>query len=157
MPRLLLLLISSMALIRGSTAFATPILGFGYFPDQNVYNIDPVTGSTTVAGRSGVVSSGVSRSSVPGQFFVTTPVNLYSVDLLSMSPAPIGFGNASFLGMVYRGGIDLAYDAATGTLYGVQDTRLFRFDDCPPLYAHNWSNICDTTQIAALPPRDSGY
>ena len=62
-----LLLISSLAVMGGSTAFAGQILGFGL--DGPIYSIDTVTGNAVVVAPSGGGVWGVSPSSVPGQFF----------------------------------------------------------------------------------------
>ena len=136
-----LLLISSMAVMGGSTAFAGQILGFGL--DGPIYSIDAVTGNAVeVEPFGGSRVSGASPSSVPGQFFFVCLgcVDLHTEDL---------FGNSNDFGGLAHGWGDLAYDADTGTLYGVDPTGLYRIDPnyCPPVPFG-----CSTTLVAVLPP-----
>ena len=136
-----LLLISSMAVMGGSTAFAGQILGFGL--DGPIYSIDAVTGNAVeVEPFGGSRVSGASPSSVPGQFFIVCLgcIDLHIKDL---------FGNSNDFGALTHGWVDLAYDADTGTLYGVDPTGLYRID---PNYCRPPPFGCSTTLVAVLPP-----
>src|ERR1017187_9123092 len=85
-----LLLISSMAVMGGSTAFAGQILGFGL--DGPIYSIDAVNGNAVeVSPLVFPRVSGASPSSVPGQFFFVCLgcINLWTEDL---------FGNRTLVG-----------------------------------------------------------
>jgi hypothetical protein len=147
-----LLLISSLAVMGGSTAFAGQILGFGLGTgsghDGPIYSIDAVTGNAVEVEPFGVSRvSGASPSSVPGQFFFVCLgcINLHIEDL---------FGNFNDFGALTHGWVDLAYDADTGTLYGVDPTGLYRIDPnyCPPVLFF----ACSTTLVAVLPPGIDG-
>src|ERR1017187_7951088 len=117
----------SLAVMGGSTAFAGQILGFGL--DGPIYSIDAVTGNAVVVAPSGGGVRSVSPSSVPGQFFnqCLFCVDLHIEDL---------FGNSNDFGGLAHGWGDLAYDADTGTLYGVDPTGLYRIHPnyCPPRF-----------------------
>jgi hypothetical protein len=131
-----------MAVMGGSTAFAGQILGFGD-PYGPVYSIDAVTGNAVVVAPYSVRAFGASPSPVPGQFFITTGINLWTEDVFG--------GNTAVLGALDHGNVDLAYDAATGTLYGVDSTGLYTVDysNCPGF-------TCPTTLVGGPPPGIEG-
>jgi hypothetical protein len=133
-----LLLISSMAAMSSSTAFAGQVLGFG-FPYGPVYSIDAVTGNTVVVAPAGVLSFAASPSPVPGQFFIETNINLWTEDVFGGSTTPLGA-----LDLPAGGFVDLAYDPTAGTLYTAGPDGLYTIDYSCPTY------LCTATLVAPL-------
>jgi len=108
--RSILLLTALLALMAVSVSAETTIWGGTFYTG---YFIDPESGATLPA-PGGILTFGASSSPYGGWVFVTTPVNLWKVPVMAT-------GTPEALGSFCCGAAptDLAFDAGSGTLYGI--------------------------------------
>ncbi len=106
------LLVSAMLAFSSRTSVAGQVYGFG---PSGIYSIDSATGATTLVSDPLVFHAGASRSAVPGVFYITSGVNLWTVDL---------FGNSNLVGPLINGTTDLAFDSSAG-LYGIDPSGVY--------------------------------
>lgn len=99
----------------GVSASAGTIIwgGTAYSNFSGAYFVDPVSGSTSPAPPEYLQAFGASSSPYSGWVFVTTAINLWKVPVtVAGVPEPLG-------GLTGGAG-DLAFDAGSGTLYGIE-------------------------------------
>lgn len=107
----LVLLAGLLVLMAASAAADTTI--WGGTTNYPGYFVDPVSGATLPA-PNGIRTFGASASPYTGWVFVTTPVTFWKVPVMAA-------GSREALGSFSSGAppTDLAFDASSGTLYGI--------------------------------------
>lgn len=120
-------------------SFATEVIyGLGAPGNFQTFIVDPNTGALSPFNCVCLSTFGASDSPFGGSIFVSTPINLWLADLQT--------GTKMFLGSLYSGGLDLAFDPSSSVLFGVgSHGSIFGVDYSCPGYD------CVETLIGSFP------